>query len=178
MPKRVQAERSEEKVTEGSIWGSSRATTGESRDLPMLPNGDLQNARSGSCVGSGVIPRSVPRSTDWADREARLGVLRLLAMECGANNEKEIASLIQAVSFVERESGDEDILLNDSAGWVETEFEVALDSGSVVHVCVPKKTLQYTTSWSLQAARKDSTFSWVMGDASRTKARRRSTFAM
>ena len=61
--------------------------------------------------------------------------------------------------------GDEEILVAGHETWVETEFEVALDSGSVVHVCAAEDANGYTLESSPGSRRKQM---FIMGDGGKT----------
>ena len=74
--------------------------------------------------------------------------------------------MMGAVSLIEAEfDGEDEILVNDSETWVETEFEVALDSGSVVHVCSAADALGYKLEPSPGSKRGQK---FIMGDGGRT----------
>ena len=58
-------------------------------------------------------------------------------------------------------SGDAEVLLNDGAVWSDLEFDVALDYGSVVHVCADADTPGYAIEESPGSKRKQN---FLMGD--------------
>ena len=67
--------------------------------------------------------------------KSQRSIMRILARECGADTEDEIRTMLASANLVETvDIGGDEILLNGDA-WEDVEFEVALDSGAVVHVC-------------------------------------------
>ena len=121
------------RVSEGKIEGISR---GESSGLHEPTAHEAGMARGmDSLLGTGGALSSMRK-------EAVQSILRIVANECGAMNAEQVQSFMAAVSLCEVDEADQ-ILVNSELAWEDVEFEVALDSGSVVHVCARTDTPGY-----------------------------------
>ena len=93
--------------------------------------------------------------------QAKLAIVRILARECGATSEDEIMGMLNGINLVEMSDGDGEILVAGDDQWQDVEFEVALDSGSVVHVCSSEDAPGYQLDESLGSKRGQN---FLMGD--------------
>ena len=69
--------------------------------------------------------------------------------------------MLDGVNLVEMVDGDEDVLAAGAEQWEDIEFEVALDSGSVVHVCASEDAPGYSLDESMGSKRGQN---FLMGD--------------
>ena len=90
-------------------------------------------------------------------------IMRIVANECGVG-EEEIDKMMTQISLCEIDSASE-ILVGETAGWEDVEFEVALDSGAVIHVCSAADTPGYNVQPS-PGSRRGQQF--MMGDGGKT----------
>ena len=93
---------------------------------------------------------------------AKTAIVRILARECGATTESEIQAMLSGINVCEiDDNGDGEILVAGDEQWQDVEFEVALDSGSVVHVCANEDAPGYNLDESLGSKRGQN---FLMGD--------------